>query len=76
MIYEIWAEGFRATGESGRAKYIDTVAADTLDEAVAIAVSRLPADRQKLFKRDQDGMWTEWGCRVFGSEDAARRSFG
>lgn len=67
-LYEIWAEGYAATGQSGSAQLIGHSSGDSFREA---------CDRFFRF----DGLYdskrlTYWGCRLFESEAQARRNFG
>jgi hypothetical protein len=66
--WEIWAEGFAATGESGTAQLMGRVKAKTFKEACRI---RFKDDR--LFNEES---LTHWGCRLFDNEVSARKSFG
>lgn len=73
--YTVWAEGYAATGESSTAFLLGTYFAESFDEAVykcIIANSK----ESKLFSHNSDGTWSYWGCRLFGNESDARRSFG
>ena len=66
--WEIWSEGYAATGERGLAMIHGMIRAETFQKAC-----------DEFFKNDrtyrpQD--LTVWGCRLFDNEKAARRSFG
>ena len=64
--FQIWAEGYAATGDSGGAMFLGEVWAKTFKEACDL-----------YFKSDalyKGGRY--WGCRLFPSEEEARRSFG
>lgn len=79
MKFEIWSEGYLATGMEGRpepARMLATIEADTFDSAVAKYVDQLPKDRASYFKRNSRGEWRDWGCRLFQDEEHARKSFG
>jgi hypothetical protein len=74
MTYEIWSEGFRATGESGEARLEGIIEADTFLEACdKLAAIKEWDKRPGYYNRDH---LTVWGCRLFTSEGEARRSFG
>lgn len=68
--YEVWAEGYRATGEQQSAKLLGTVEAISFQEAC-----------KELSKTVMVGFWnkdftTVWGCKVYDNEQDARRNFG
>lgn len=66
--FEVWSEGFAATGESGRAMRTGSASAESFREACD-KVMRGKADynRERL---------TYWGCRLFDNETDARKAFG
>lgn len=68
--WEIWAEGYRATGHGEGAVLLGTATADTFDEAVRAFTFSMP------YVRNEDGVWTYWGCRIFDNEQDARKAFG
>lgn len=69
--YEIWMEGYSATGESSEAKLIGTMYADSFQEACdQWAISYGPAnyyDSKRL---------SYWACRLFDNEKDARKGYG
>lgn len=75
-LFTIWAEGFAATGEAETAWQLNEspIVAANLDEAVQLYSEA--SDSRYLFKRDSNGTWTYWGCRLFDNESDARGSFG
>ena len=69
-VWEIWTEGFAATGESGPAHKVGEVLAFTFPDAVRIWYDQHPSpdfNPERL---------TFWGCRLFPTEAEARASFG
>jgi hypothetical protein len=66
--FEIWMEGFAATGESAGASSHGEVEAPTFREA---CVARFKGDN--LF---EEKSLTYWGCRLFDNEADARQGFG
>ena len=70
--FEIWSEGYRATGDYGTATYHGTVTARTFRDAV-----KKYAESNPRFKKDLSlrGL-TLWGCKLFDNESDARKSFG
>jgi hypothetical protein len=74
MKFEIWSEGYAATCDRGRACLMRTVEADTFLDACVKAF-----DGNKLFCANQgekDYLPTYWGCRLYPTEQEARREFG
>lgn len=68
--FEIWTEGYRATGESSDATFHGKVKAADFVSAC-----------QELFKGSKDfyvqnGVPKLWGCGCFDNEVDARKSFG
>jgi hypothetical protein len=70
--YEIWSEGFAATGERGTAMLHGTEEGDSFQDAC----DKL-AKRDSEFAKDYDSKTLAyWGCRLFNNEAAARKEFG
>lgn len=66
--WQVWTEGYAATGEHGTAKFQGVVRARTFKEA---------CDQAFAGSEHYDAqMLTLWGCRLFKDEAAARASFG
>jgi hypothetical protein len=69
--YNIWVEGFRATGESAEAQFVATVEAKSFQKACDIIA------KQKgwgdLYDKDR---LTWWVCRLYDNEQEARKDFG
>lgn len=70
--YEIWIEGYTASGDSAPAKYVGTASASTFTGACAKALEEAGWDI-KYYNSDYN---TYWGCRLFDNETEARRRFG
>ncbi len=71
--YEIWSEGYRATGDKGNAWYHGEQEAESFQEACDIFF----ADP----KNDSEGYYnsktlTLWACHLFDNEEDARKTFG
>lgn len=86
QTFEIWMEGYRATGERGTAQMIGTGIGDTFDEAVKDYMkwnpkhgieengrSRYVSD--EVYKNRRSN-WNIWACSLFDNEADARKSFG
>jgi len=73
--YDIWVEGFQATGQSGSAERLASrVRGDSFRQAVVAWVATPAGDPWRgTFNAER---LTFWGCRAFDNEAAARRSFG
>jgi hypothetical protein len=70
--FEIWSEGFRATGEWGTATYHGSCEGDSFKQ-VCILFATHNLNFAKYF--DPDRM-TFWGCKLFDNEYDARNRFG
>jgi hypothetical protein len=70
--WEIWSEGWRATGEGGDATYWGSIVAKSFQEACGLL-----ANKNSHFKEsfDKEKM-QHWGCKLFDNELEARRTFG
>jgi hypothetical protein len=71
-VYDIWTEGFRATGQYGTAMLHKSVKAGSLKEA-CLKYAQEDTDFEDYF--DPERM-TYWGCKIFDNESDARKSFG
>lgn len=70
--YAIWSEGFRATGESGTARYHGKAKGSSFAEACAWYATKNP-----IWARYFDEInLTYWGCKLFDNEADARKRFG
>jgi hypothetical protein len=71
MMYEVWAEGYVATGESGGATLLGRAEAETFAEACALVAKTL--SQPDLFDPDR---LTYWSCKLFDNRHDAQRSYG
>jgi hypothetical protein len=68
QVFQVWSEGYRATGDYGVAISHGQVEAENFRAACdQIFGSNLNYNSERL---------TYWGCRLFDSELEARKSFG
>jgi len=72
--YEVWMEGFSATGERSGAQFQGKIKS----ESFAGACEKLVG---KQLDKNTDGSYrygipSIWGCRLFDNEKDARKSFG
>lgn len=71
--YEVWIEGYAATGEHGAAKLVGVVDAESFEQACELLHNPKwgeytpPTD-------DRPPMY--WACRLFDNEADARESYG
>ena len=68
MLYEIWGEGYAATGQSAGAYFFGKQEAKTFQEACDI-----------FFKDDKyydSKHLSHWSCHLFDNEKDARKNFG
>jgi hypothetical protein len=70
--FEIWAEGFAATGERGIASLMGIAKGITFKEA---CINYAMANKEFASQFNPDQL-THWGCRLFNNEAEARLSFG
>jgi hypothetical protein len=85
--YEIWIEGYAATGESSTASYIGKAMGDTFEDAcnnfeypedefnMGIKVHS-KGEKLPLDEKGHGGKPSIWACRLFDNEADARKSFG
>lgn len=74
--FEIWAEGYSATGNASPARFVTRTQAPTFVEAVQKYVATLDKEAASYFDLRNPERLTRWGCRLFDNEADARRSFG
>ena len=70
--FEIWSEGFAATGERGSAQLVGAASGLTFREACA----NFALEDEAFAEYFDSERLTFWGCRLFTNENDARRSFG
>jgi hypothetical protein len=84
--YEIWAEGYMATGESSGATLLGTSLGTSFDDAVLNYIKAHPDSlierntetryiSEEAYKRRKSN-WNIWACDLFDNESDARKSFG
>ena len=77
MIYQIWVEGYLATGMEGipeKAQQVGAVEADNFQDACDKLCS--PQELQDKWGYYSSDRKTLWGCKLFDNEQDARKSFG
>jgi hypothetical protein len=71
-IFEVWNEGYAATGQQEKAQCLGTFEAETFQEACKNALIELKWDMSYYDEEDN----SFWACRFFDNEKDARKSFG
>lgn len=66
--FNVWVEGYSATGGGSQAWLKGLAQADNFEEACCIIFNDDP-----YFNKDKLSVW---GCRLFDNESDARKSFG
>lgn len=73
--YEIWAEGFKNGDVSSNAFRLGVVEAENFDEACNKLKEQDEIYRKYLYKQPH-GPHMFWNCRVYSTEEKARKRFG
>ena len=71
--WNVWLEGFAATGNISRARFLGVHQAATFKEACAIAIRAFDDYNESCYSPERN---TYWGCHFFDNEADARKSFG
>lgn len=77
MLWKVWIEGFLVTGMEGvpqTAKLINEIEAPDWDTAVQQAF--ILAEDPSLLRKNKDGSWSYWGCRIYNNEEDAKKFLG
>lgn len=70
--FSVWAEGYRATGESSEANFLGTGRGVDFKSACVELMGRIDSG-DKYYNKESN---TYWGCSLFDDECDARSSFG
>lgn len=73
--YEVWMEGYSATGEHGTHHLIGKVKANSFKEACDIAIKNWCTKRDYKLYWDSKQL-TFWGCKCYDNEADAAKNFG
>lgn len=73
-FFDVWCEGYRATGEHGTASFLGRFPGATFRDAVITAMHQQEWEQR-------DGLFNEerlsyWGCKFYDNETDARRRYG
>ena len=78
--FQIWSEGFRATGESQGAFFHGTSEGENFKEAVENFANTFPDFKKyydvRINTKTGEEYLSYWGCQLFDNEQDARKSFG
>ena len=72
--FELWEEGFLATGNRAKASYLGRFEGETFMDAYLCMVKSVYGDTPPDYVRLD--IPQVWGCRIFDNEADARKSFG
>lgn len=84
-LFEIWVEGYAATGDSGTARKLGEYEAESFDGAVAMFEAENPTTKVDHYGPGSYRPGTDmskvpkygiWACRFYDNEADARKSFG
>lgn len=70
-IYQVWSEGYEASGNAAHAELHGEVDAEDFSSACEALFK--DSNRLQYFDRQR---LTYWGCRLFDNEEDARKAFG
>ncbi len=70
-VYQVWSEGYEASGNSANAEFHGEIDADDFAQACEKAFKE--PELANYFNRKK---LTYWGCRLFDNEQEARKEFG
>lgn len=71
--YQVWREGYSATGDTQPAALVGTAMATSWQEARDMVYAQQSEADQRHWNKFKT---TIWGCRLFRTEEEARKSFG
>lgn len=74
MIYEIWSEGYAASGDRGTAIFFGKEEGATFQEACDKFFAEYK--KEESIKNYDPKRLTYWACRLYDNETDARKSFG
>ena len=70
--FDIWSEGFAATGENGEATFHGTISGEDFEDACC----RFCSESEDFSGYFNQTSLTYWGCRLFDNEAEARSRYG
>ena len=76
--YEVWSEGYAATGQYSPALYHGHIESESFDEACIklIGIDGLDKNTDGSFRRGDSGNFTIWGCNLYDNEKDAKKHWG
>jgi hypothetical protein len=73
--FEIWVEGYNATGNSSPASKVGQGVGETFDDAIQDYINHNPDCGINNYDSGKS-KWNIWGCNLFDNEMDARKAFG
>ncbi|ABY63271.1 hypothetical protein ST201phi2-1p448 [Pseudomonas phage 201phi2-1] len=72
--FEVWMEGYRATGEDAKAHLLGKGVGYSFNEAVKNLKEQLGEHKTKEWRYNPNtGLWSNWGCTLYDNETEARK---
>ncbi len=71
FTYDVWSEGYSATGQYSRATYHGEWTGRSFEDACARWAAQ--TENPECYDAEYN---TYWACKLFDNEDMARRSYG
>lgn len=75
MNYDVWMEGYLATGDRAQATFLGNFEGRNWPEVCRKALVHNGMRDLSLYNENLDGV-SYWGCRLYDNEAAARKHFG
>jgi hypothetical protein len=76
LTWDLWMEGYQATGNFATARFLGSYDAFSYAEAVQQYLDEKHPTDQKQLASWHDGYCAIWGCRIYDNETDARKYFG
>lgn len=79
MKYQIWVEGYAATGQNANALFLGETEAESFNDAcIKIAGDKLDKDSSTAsgYQENKKGKFSIWSCGLYDNEADARKCFG
>lgn len=76
-MWDVWIEGYQATGEHGHHKFVGSFRVGSFQDACILAALKLARGSWKTFNRYynmEQNTW--WGCHFYDNEADAAKDFG
>lgn len=70
--FEVWMEGYRATGEDAKARLLGKGVGFSFKEACENLKEQLGPHKTSDWRIDSEGRYSNWGCGLYATEAEAR----